>query len=167
VVEYTIINKRRITLVGMDFYGNPYKEAGGWSMQNAIGQLWKRFSAFYDKNKSAIKHLASESGYEVWVDFDSKEDPKDDYIFVGVAVKKLQDPPLELVARILPETKYAVFTLKGDEIKSDWPSKAATQWLTETGLKRSYPYIIEYYDSKRFKGVDEKKAELDIYVPVK
>jgi predicted transcriptional regulator YdeE len=167
VVEYTIIKKKRIILVGMDFYGNPYKEAGGWSMQNAIGQLWKRFSAFYEKKKDTIKHLASESGYELWVDFDGKEDPKDDYIFVGAAVKKLQDPPLELVARILPETKYAVFTLKGDEIKSDWPSKAATQWLTETGLQRSYPYIIEYYDSKRFKGVDNKNAELDIYVPVR
>jgi AraC family transcriptional regulator len=167
VVEYTIVNKRRITLVGMDFYGNPYKEAAGWSMQNAIGQLWKRFSAFYDKNKGKIKHLASESGYELWVDFEGKEDPKEDYIFVGVAVKKLQDPPLELVARILPKTRYAVFTLKGAEIKSDWPSKAATQWLTETSLKRSYPYIIELYDSKRFKGVDDKNAELDIWVPVR
>jgi AraC family transcriptional regulator len=167
VVEYAVINKKKITLVGMDFYGNPYKEAGGWSMQNAIGQLWKRFSAFYDKNKSRIKHLVSESGYEVWVDLEDKQDPKDDYIFVGVAVKKVQDLPLELVARTLPETRYAVFTLKGDAIKSDWPAKAATEWLGDIGLKRSYPYIIEYYDSKRFKGTDDKDAELDIYVPVK
>jgi AraC family transcriptional regulator len=167
VVEYTVTNKRKITLVGMDFYGNPYKEAAGWSMQNAIGQLWKRFSAFYEKKKGSIKHLVSESGYELWVDFEGKEDPKDDYIFVGVAVKKVQDLPLELVARVLPETKYAVFTLKGEEIKSDWPSKAATQWLTDTGLKRSYPYIIEYYDVKRFQGLDNKDSQMDIYVPVR
>jgi predicted transcriptional regulator YdeE len=167
MVEFTITNKKKITLAGMDFYGNPYKEAGGWSMQNAIGQLWKRFSAFYDKNKSTVKNLASESGYEVWVDFEGKADAKDDYIFVGVAVKKLKDLPLELVGKMLPETRYAIFTLKGDEIKSDWPSKVATTWLAQTGLERSYPYIIEYYDSKRFKGVEDKNAELDIYVPVK
>jgi AraC family transcriptional regulator len=167
VVDYNIINKKRFTLVGMDFYGNPYREAGGWSMQNAIGQLWKRFSAFYEKKKGSIKHLESESGYELWIDFEGKEDPKDDYIFVGVAVKKIQDLPLELVARVLPETRYAVFTLKGDEIKSDWPSKAATQWLAEANLQRSYPYIIEYYDVKRFKGLEEKDAEIDIYVPVR
>jgi AraC family transcriptional regulator len=166
VVQYSIISKKKITLVGMDFYGNPYKDAGGWSTENAIGRLWKRFSAFYDKKKSLIKHLESESGYELWIDFDGKEDPKDDYIFVGVAVKKIQDLPLEMVARVLPETKYAVFTLKGSEIKSDWPSKAATQWLTEIGLTRSYPYIIEYYDSQRFKGLESQDAELDIYVPV-
>jgi len=167
VVDYRIINKRKITLVGMDFYGNPYKEAGGWSMENAIGQLWKRFSAFYEKKKDSIKNLESESGYELWVDFDGKEDPKEDYIFVGVAVKKLKDLPLELVAKVLPETRYAVFTLKGDEIKSDWPSKAATQWLTEARLERSHPYIIEYYDAGRFKGLESKDAELDIYVPVR
>jgi predicted transcriptional regulator YdeE len=167
VVEFTVTNKRKITLVGMDFYGNPYKEAGGWSMQNAIGQLWKRFSAFYDKNKSAVKNLVSEAGYEVWVDFPGKENAKEDYIFVGVAVKKLKDLPLELVARILPETKYAIFTLKGAEIKSDWPSRVATDWLRAANVDRSYPYIIEYYDPKRFKGVDDEKAELDIWVPVK
>jgi AraC family transcriptional regulator len=167
VVQYAVTNKKKITLVGMDFYGNPYKEAGGWSMQNAIGQLWKRFSAFYDTNKTRIRHLVSDSGYEVWVDFEGKHEQKEDYIFVGVAVKKLEDVPLELVARVLPETKYAVFTLKGDAIKSDWPAKAATEWLTDIGLRRSYPYIIEYYDSKRFKGMDDKDAELDIYVPVK
>jgi predicted transcriptional regulator YdeE len=158
MVEFAVTNKRRITLVGMDFYGNPYKEAGAWSMQNAIGQLWKRFDAFYDKNKHKIRNLESESGYE---------HTKHDYIFVGVAVKKLKELPLELVAKILPETRYAIFTLKGDVIKSDWPSQVANNWLTAAGLNRSYPYIIEYYDSKRYKGVDEKDAELDIWVPVR
>jgi predicted transcriptional regulator YdeE len=130
MVEFAVTNKRKITLVGIDFYGNPYKEAGAWSMQNAIGQLWKRFDAFYDKNKHKIRNL-------------------------------------ELVAKTLPETRYAIFTLKGDAIKSDWPSQVATNWLAAAGLERSYPYIIEYYDSKRYKGVDDKDAELDIYVPVR
>jgi AraC family transcriptional regulator len=162
-----IKDKRKIVLVGMDFYGGPYQEAGGWSMQNAIGQLWTRFNIFYQKKKNSIKHLVSEAGYELWIDFEGEEDTKNNYIFVGVEVEKLDDLPIELVARILPETRYAVFTLKGDEIKSDWPSKILSPWLTEAGLEQSYTYIIEYYDSQRFKGMDDVDSELDIYVPVK
>ena len=162
-----ITDKRKIILVGVDFYGNPYQEAGGWSQQNAIGQLWNRFNNFYAKKKDSIKHLVSESGYEVWIDFEGEENSKNDYIFVGMGVKMLDELPLELVARILPETNYAVFTLKGAEIKSNWPPKILSEWLPETGLEQSFTFIMEYYDTKRFKGVDDPSSELDIYVPVK
>jgi len=162
-----IIDRRKITLVGMDFYGNPYQEAGGWSAQNAIGQLWSRFNRIYTTKKDTIKHLASESGYELWIDFEGEEDKNNNYIFVGAEVNTLDDLPLELVAKILPETRYAIFTLKGDEIKSDWPSKVITQWLPEAGLEQSCSFIIEYYDIQRFKGIDNANSELDIYVPVK
>jgi AraC family transcriptional regulator len=162
-----ITDKRRITLVGMDFYGNPFQEAGGWSARNAIGQLWDRFNKVYDKKKNAIKHLASESGCELWIDFEGEENKNNHYIFVGVEVDRLDDLPLELVARILPETRYAIFTLKGDEIKSDWPSRIVAQWLPEAGTEQSFPFIFEYYDSQRFKGMDYTDSELDIYVPVK
>ena len=162
-----ITDKRKIILVGMDFYGNPYQEAGGWSMQNAIGQLWTRFDSFYKKNKDSIKHLASESGYELWIDFEGEEDTNNNYIFVGVEVDRLDDLPLELVTKILPETRYAIFTLKGDEIKSDWPSKVFNPWLTDAGLEQSFTFIIEYYDSQRFKGIDNTDSELDIYVPIR
>ena len=160
-------DKKKIILVGMDFYGNLYEKAGGWSEQNAIGQLWNRFNSFYAKKKDSIKHLVSESGYELWVDFEGEEDQKDNYIFVGLEVDMLDDLPLELVARILPESRYAVYTLKGDEIKSDWPSRVVSQWLPEAVLEQSFTYIIEYYDSQRFKGLDNADSELDIYVPVR
>jgi len=166
-MEAKTTDKRKIILVGMDFYGNLYEKAGGWSEQNAIGQLWGRFNSFYAKKKDSIEHLASESGYELWVDFEGEEDQKSNHIFVGVEVGTLDDLPLELVARILPETRYAIYTLKGGKIKSDWPSKVVSQWLLKAGLEQSFTYIIEYYDSQRFKGLDNADSELDIYVPVK
>jgi predicted transcriptional regulator YdeE len=136
-------------------------------VHNSIGQLWQKFNRFYSRKKDTIKNLVSESGYELWLDSEDAEDNKEQYIFVGVEVSKLTKPPLELVARILPSTKYAVFTLKGNEIKSDWPTKSCGEWLTAAGLKRSHKYIIEFYDSQRFKGIDDPTSELDIYVPVK
>lgn len=162
-----IVDRRKITLVGMDFYGDPYEKAGGWSEQNAIGQLWERFMKFFKNKKDTIKHLASESGYEVWIDFEGEKETKNEYIFVGVEVEKIDDLPLEIVAKILPETRYAVFTLKGDEIKSDWPDRIFKQWLPEAGLETSFDFLIEYYDSQRFKGMDDSDSELDIYVPIR
>jgi AraC family transcriptional regulator len=161
-----IIDKKRIILVGMDFHGNPFQGGEGWSMGNAIGQLWQRFNGFYEKKKGLIKHLASEAGYELWIDFEGEEESKDRYIFVGMEVEKLDELPLELVSRILPETRYAVYTLKGDEIKSDWSSQLSN-WVSEVGLEQSYTYIIEYYDPVRFKGMASPDSELDIYVPVR
>ena len=160
-----ILENKKITLVGMDFYGNPFQNGEGWSVGNAIGQLWQRFNSFYEKKKDLIKHLASESGYELWIDFEGEEETQKGYIFVGVEVEKLDELPLELIARILPETRYAVFTLKGDDIKSDWPSKIL-DWVSEAGLKQSFTYIFDYYDPQRFKGMDSPDSELDVYVPV-
>ena len=162
-----ITDSRRIILVGMDFYGDPYREDGGWSAQNAIAQLWNRFNDFYKEKKESIKHLASEAVYELWVDFEGEEDPRNKYIFIGVEIEKLYTPPLEMVVRILPETRYAVFTLEGGEIKADWKSKVLSTWLADAGLEQSHAYIIEYYDPQRFKGIDSGDSQLDIYVPIR
>jgi AraC family transcriptional regulator len=161
-----ITQKKKIILVGMDFFGNPYEKAGGWSEQNAIGQLWKRFENFYQNKKDSIKHSVSESGYELWIDFEGEKETKNKYIFVGVEVEKIEDLPLELIAKILPETRYAVFTLKGQKIKSDLPL-IWKKWLPDAGLETSFDFMIEYYDNQRFKGMDNPDSELDIYVPIR
>jgi len=166
MMKPTILDKRKIILVGIDFYGDLYQKGGAWSAQNAIGQLWARFSSFCKRKKDSIKYLSSESGYELWIDFEGEDDSKNNYIFVGLEVDKLDDLPLELVARILPETKYAVYTLKGTEIKSDWPSNLLG-WVAAAGLEQSFTYIFEYYDVQRFKGIDNPDSELDIYIPVR
>ena len=162
-----IKGKKRIILAGMDFFGNPFEKAGGWSEQNEIGRLWHRFMSFYKKRKEEIIGLVSEGGYELWIDLDVEKDPKDKYIFVGVEVEKIDVLPLELIVRVLPETRYALFTLKGGEIKSDWSDLLFEKWLPESGLKKSFDFLIEYYDDQRFKGMEDPNSELDLYVPIK
>ncbi|MBN2379959.1 GyrI-like domain-containing protein [candidate division WOR-3 bacterium] len=163
-----IVDKKRITLVGVDFFGNPYEKAAGWSEQNAIGELWKRITRFTEKNKDSIKNLVSESGYELWIDFEEEKESGNKYIFTGLEVSRLEDTPLELVAKVLPETRYAVFTFKMEEIKSDWSKTQEiwSKWLPEQGLEPSFDYMIEYYDTERFKGMDDPESELDFMVPI-
>jgi AraC family transcriptional regulator len=164
-----ITERKKLILVGMDFFGKPFEKAGGWSAQNAVGELWKRFSRFTGKKLDSIKNLVSESGYELWVDFEEEKGSGNKYIFTGLEVSKTEDTPLELVAKILPETRYAVFTFTMRDIKSDW-SKTQTvwsKWLPEQGPEPSHNYMIEYYDSERFKGMDNPESELDFMVPVK
>lgn len=160
-----LTEERQITLVGLDYHGDIFQQGEAWSTENAVGRLWQRFNGFYEKKKDTIKHLASEAGYELWVDLEG-EAGWDHYIFVGVAVSKLEDMPLELVVRPLPATRYAIFTLKGEEIRSNWPEKLL-DWVAGAGLEQSYTYIFEYYDPQRFKGMDDPEAELDVYVPVR
>lgn len=158
---------RRIHLVGMDFYGDPFENAGGWCDQNAVGQLWQRFCRFFDNQKGEIQNLASDSGYELWMEGESEKDRRRQYLFVGVEVSAIDDIPLELVAKTLPETRYAVFTLKGTEFRLDWSAKIFNEWLPAAGFEPSHHYLFEYYDSRRFKGIDNPESELDIYVPIK
>jgi AraC family transcriptional regulator len=165
-MEPKITEKMKITLAGIDFYGDPFGEAGGWTAQSPLGQLWNMFEGIFQKRKDAIKHMVSESGYEVWIDFEGEDDTKNHYVFLGVEVEKAEDLPLELVTRTLPETRYAVYTLKGEEFKMDWSSHLLDR-VKEAGLEQSYTYISEYYNDKRFRGMEDPDSELDIYVPIK
>jgi AraC family transcriptional regulator len=134
--------------------------------QNEVGELWKRFVGFCQSKENPIKHAVTKAGYEVWFDFEVKGDTPNKYTFVGIEVEKIEDPPLELVAKFLPETRYAVFTLKGSEIKTGLP-RIWKEWLPESELVKSYDYLIEYYDFRRFKGLYDPDSELDFMVPVK
>jgi AraC family transcriptional regulator len=158
-----IIDKEQMALVGMVFYGDPFKEKGGWSQENEIGKLWKRFMA----KEKQVKNRIGKGAFEVHIGTEEYEKTKNYYVFVGVEVEKIDKLPPEMFAKILPPAKYAVFTLKGKEITSDWNKTIFKDWLPKSGYKEAQPITIEYYDD-RFKGTENiAESELDIYVPLK
>ena len=161
-MEPKILEKEKIVLVGMVFYGDPFKNQAGWSQENEIGKLWKRFVA----REKTIKNRVENGGYEVHIEPEEYEETKNFYVFVGVEVEKIENLPLEMFTKILPATKYAVFTLKGREITSNWQDKIYKEWLPQSGYEEAHKFTIEYYDD-RFKGIDNTESELDIYVPIK
>ena len=161
-MEPKILEKEKIVLVGMVFYGDPFKNQAGWSQENEIGKLWKRFVA----REKTIKNRVGNGGYEVHIEPKEYEETKNYYVFVGVEVEKVENLPLEMFTKILPATKYAVFTLKEKQITSNWQDKIYKEWLPKSGYEEAHKFTIEYYDD-RFKGIDNTESELDVYVPIK
>jgi predicted transcriptional regulator YdeE len=167
-----IITEKEWLVVGMSFYGDPFNKASGWSEDNEIGILWKRFMAFIQKNSAAIsgaiKHAVDPgAALEIHVYTEETVEKGIFEVFVGARVEKLEDVPVECVVKALPATQYAVFTIKGEQITSDWGKMIYHDWLPSSGYCESHKYHIQYYD-QRFKGLDKiEESTLDVYVPVK
>jgi predicted transcriptional regulator YdeE len=162
-----IVESDQMILVGLGFYGDPFSESAGWTEENEIGRLWNRLMTYLAENPTAIQEtIGKDVAYEVHVE--TTETPSTGYreVFVGVEVERLVDLPVELSAKILPATKYAIFTLKGEQIAGDW-SMSIGEWMLESPYDPVGTYGIQRYD-ERFRGLDELAAsELDIYVPIK
>ena len=166
-MEPRIIKENQIMLVGFSFFGDPFAESGGWTEENEIGRLWNRFTIYLTDHRDRIKHIKDDAcAYEVHVESEETASKGHREIFVGVEVERLEDIPVEMLAKILPPAQYAVFTLKGEQITSDW-SKMIWEWMSGAGYESAYPYGFQLYD-QRFKGLDNLEgSELDVYVPVK
>ena len=166
-MEAKIVTRDSICLIGMGFYGDPCSNASAWSEENEIGRLWKRFMGFWHKSPELIPNV-KDHNVALEVHIETAETKEKGYfeIFIGVIVEELKYLPLECVAKVLPPTQYAVFTLKGEEITADWGKKIYQDWLPASDYQLSYNYNIQYYD-QRFKGMDKiAESTVDLYLPV-
>ncbi len=162
-----IIEKPTMLLVGFDFFGDPFRSYSGWSEENEIGRLWKRWMAYLENAQPDLHHV-SDPGvmYELCVYHAEMPQTGEFEVFVGIEVTQLEALPPEVVVKILPASRYAVFTLAGQEITADWPWIMDAEWLPALSVRRRATYTFQRYDA-RFKGTDAIDAsELDVYVPL-
>jgi predicted transcriptional regulator YdeE len=167
VKKPNIVQLDRIILAGFSFFGDPFATSAEWTAENEIGRLCTRFMEYLETNKERTKDLfQSHISYEVWT-WNEETRAKGHFdIFVGMEVEDVKAVPYDLLVRILPPCEYAVFTLKGQEITTDWYKPMYEEWLPQSGYGEAYPYQFQYYD-QRFKGMDRvDESELDVYVPV-
>jgi AraC family transcriptional regulator len=166
-MEPTILDSGQIILLGFSFFGDPFSLKGEWTEENEIGRLWQRFMAYMGKHRHRLQYLADETaGYEVHIEHEETALKGHYEVFVGMEVKKLVDVPVEMLVKILPPTTYAIFTLKGEQINTDWTRKIYEGWLPGSGYRAAYGYNFQFYD-QRFKGLDNlAESELDVYVPI-
>ena len=166
-MEPRIIDQGPITLVGFSFFGDPFATSGGWTEENEIGRLWHRFTTYLESHSSHIHHVKDkDASYEVHIEHDETAEKGHYERFVGVEVEELEDVPTQLLIKILPQTTYAVFTLKGQQIVSDWSKDIFQEWMPGSGYQAAYKYSLQRYD-RRFKGLDNlDESVLDVYVPI-
>lgn len=166
MIQPVVCGKKQIVLVGMSFYGDPFDSRAGWDDQNEIGHLWTRFMKFLSSHQSEID-AKSPPFYEVHIYTAETREIGKFEVFVGMEVDltKIKMFPVELCLKVLPETQYAIFTFRGEEITTDW-EKTLQDWLTTSGYASPYTYNFQYYDD-RFKGLDRiGESVLDVYIPV-
>lgn len=164
----SIVQMDQLLLVGFGFYGDPFAESGDWTSENEIGRLWKRFIAFLTRHGERIRHIKTTSvQYELHIYHDETATNGHYEVFAGLEVERLAELPVELSAKLLPATLYAVFTFKGAEITSDWARRIYQEWMPGSGYEPAHSYMFELYD-ERFKGMDRiDESEIDVYIPVK
>ena len=167
-MEPRIIDKGQMILLGFSFFGDPFRLSGGWTEENEIGRLWNRFMAYFSQHRHRIKHVTTDqSMYEVHIQHQETEATGEYEVFVGLEVEDLEDMPIEMTVKILPAVSYAVFTLRGEQITSDWHKMIYQEWMANSGYQAAYDYGFQCYD-ERFKGLDRiQESVLDVYVPVK
>jgi len=166
MTEPRLIKEGQLILVGFSFFGDPFRSNAGWTEENEIGRAWQRFMAYLAQHRPQIKHVKTDAVfYEVHIEHQETQRTGEFEVLVGLQVNELQDVPVELTIKILPAATYAVFTLAGPEITSDW-SKSIGDWMAREGYVRPFPYGFQRYD-ERFKGVDRiDESILEIHVPV-
>jgi AraC family transcriptional regulator len=86
---------------------------------------------------------------------------------VCVEVKNFDRIPDGMVKKVIPASRYAVFTHKGptDRILATYDYIYKT-WLPKSGYELAPQDDFELYD-RRFRGVDNPESEIDIYIPIK
>jgi len=165
-MEPSIVHKPEIKLVGISFYGDPFDTHSGWDQNNEIGRLWVRFFDYLQTNMDNIPNLARpDAMYEMHVYGEEMLTIGHFEVFVGIEVENLESVPLDLLAKIIPASQYAVFTLEGEQITADW-HLTVDKWISEAGYQRDESFSFQYYDH-RFKGIDRiAESQLDVYLPI-
>lgn len=163
----TFIEKDQIILTGLSFFGDPFGLSAEWTEENEIGRLWNRLFSYLADNSHRIQHIKQgQTFYEVHIQHAETTAKGHFEIFVGLEIKKAAGIPVELLVKVLPPTRYAVFTLKGAEIPSDWPQMIYQEWLPTSGYQEAFPYNFQLYDH-RFKGLENvEESVIDVYVPI-
>jgi AraC family transcriptional regulator len=156
-----------MTLVGMSFFGDPFRAAGGWSEENEIGRLWNRFEAYLVDHGAALRHVRDDRvAYELHIEHQGTPATGEYEVFVGLEVAELEEVPVQLLVKLLPPGEYAVFTLRGAQITSDWHKTIYADWLPASGYEPAHGYMFERYD-ERFKGMDRlEESAIEVHVPV-
>ncbi|MGM0405275.1 MAG: GyrI-like domain-containing protein [Thermoplasmatota archaeon] len=169
-MKVDIIEKEQFFVAGVDYFGPlPSTEDD----INPIEELWERFTDFCSNRWYTIKEFVVDEdvSYEIHMwNQEELEENRNFIAFIGVEVDDLNNLPVELVGKVISESRYAKINLKGDEIQR-WEELVYKEWLESSDyqvrLFGNYSLDYQRYDEKVFKGIDNlADSELDVFLPI-
>jgi AraC family transcriptional regulator len=128
-----------------------------------IPKLWDQYS----KRSAEIRNRASSADFGLIYCLDDPESPPYQCLYMCAAkVSDASVVPPGMVAREVPEGKYAVFTHKGTLDKLGHAMKYIHgSWIPNSGYDLDNRPELEVYD-ERFQ-LNSEDSELDIYIPIR
>ena len=114
-MDVKIVERDETKLVGMVFYGDPFKQVQGWSDENQIGRLWTRFNGYWEAHPELFEHVIEPTvGYEVHVGTDEYDETREYYVFVGAEVPSFESVPPVTFGKVLEAGTYALVHAQGE-----------------------------------------------------
>jgi predicted transcriptional regulator YdeE len=119
-------------------------------------KMYSKYKEFLDTIRAG-----DEIGFEIHIEPEDYKKDKEFHIFVGLEVKNFDFFPMEMYSKILPKTEYLFFSsgYQGEGV--------VTEWIPNSEYEQSYPYIMQTYSPKRWKGPKNPDSLMDWYIPVK
>ncbi len=150
-MDYKITTLEEIKLIGIE------ARTSNDDASDEIPHLWEQF--FTENIKDKIPNKISADILSLYTEYES-DYTKPYTIVLGCKVKDFSDVPEGMVSKIIPASKFAVFTAKGkmpDELVKTW------QFIWSSELERTYSGDFDVYTEKY--SSDEPQA--DVYVAIK
>jgi len=150
-MDYKTITLEEIRLIGIE------ARTSNDDASDEIPHLWEQF--FTENIKDKIPNKISSDILSLYTEYES-DYTKPYTIVLGCKVKDFSDIPEGMVSKIIPSSKFAVFTAKGkmpDELVNTW------QYIWDSDLERTYTGDFDVYTEKYSSEV----PEANVYVAIK
>lgn len=160
-MKSVMMEKNYIMIVGIEVRTSNQAEMNG---AGRIGAHWQRF--FQENVAGQIVNAVSDDVFAIYTDYES--DVNGEYSFVlGKQVGSFADVPAGLVSKVLPASRYSVFTTP----KGPMPNVVIEAWqhiwslsATQLGGERAYRADFEVYDHR---SADPGNTQIEIFISVK
>ena len=155
-----------LKLLGCIYYGNPFHSQQEGSIKNEIGLLWGRFYKTYSTHRTKLEEITVEKNvfWEAHIQTEEYTNTKEYTVFAAIQVNMPTAIPIFFFYKELPNTKYAVFTIKGHEFISSL-NYIYSNWLPASKYTESHGYMLWRYDHKS-KNLDDPDCILQAYIPI-
>lgn len=152
-MEPRIVRMGERKLIGMAYHGK--------NENDEIPRFWQKY---WDRIAELPNRSRPGESYGFCFSIEGEEGGGFFYL-MAVEVSNFDRMPVEMLGKVIPESEYAVFTVRGLAAIKDAYTFAYGEWLPKSGWRHTLNFDYEFYGTK-FANPDDPNAEFEICIPV-